>query len=102
MRRAKRLLGASSLLLALGLFQPSAADATTIHFQATDLTDTGLGDLWRYDYFVSDHTFNADDGFAVYFGPAFYSDLHDPFRLQRGLGCHPLPCPCIAAAQRSL
>ena len=54
------------------------ANATTINYTATDLTDINPGeDLWQYSYSVSDNTFAADTGFTVYFDLGLY-DLLDP------------------------
>lgn len=54
-----------------------AAKATVISYSATDLADTGTGDLWEYSYTVSDNTFAADTGFTIYFDLGLY-DLLDP------------------------
>jgi hypothetical protein len=68
----------SGLAVALALLAGpvSEARATTIAFEATDLADTVSGeDLWMYEYFVSDFTFDADQGFMVFFDGLLYSDL---------------------------
>lgn len=53
--------------------------ATTISYEATDLTDSTPGlDLWQYSYIVSDYTFNQDYGFTIFFDYSLYSDLEDP------------------------
>lgn len=68
-------LGASlAALLAL----PALANALTIQFSATDLPDTGSGDLWQYTYTVSGGPVNANKGFTIYFDYHLYSDLQDP------------------------
>lgn len=78
MLRLKRLLGAFSLLVALGLLQPSTAAATVIRFQATDLVDVVAGqDLWIYEYFVSDRVFSVDQGFVILFAPLLYANLRN-------------------------
>ena len=54
------------------------ANATVIHYSATDLTDINIGeDLWQYSYTVSDNTFAADTGFTIYFDLGLY-DFIDP------------------------
>jgi hypothetical protein len=58
------------LLLAMG-----SAQAITIHYQAIDLADTGGGDLWQYNYMVSDHSFTPNTGFTIYFNINLYSNL---------------------------
>lgn len=56
-----------------------SADAATIGFEALDLVDLVAGeDLWEYRYFVSDFTFQADQGFSIYFDTGLYRDLQDP------------------------
>ncbi|MFO1429492.1 MAG: PEP-CTERM sorting domain-containing protein [Candidatus Competibacteraceae bacterium] len=68
-----------SASLAALLALPAMANALTIQFTATDLTDTTLGqDLWQYSYTVSDGPVNANDGFTIYFDYHLYSDLQDP------------------------
>jgi len=52
--------------------------ATTIRYEAIDLADTGSGDLWQYHYQVSDHIFQADDGYSILFATDLYKDLEDP------------------------
>jgi hypothetical protein len=52
-------------------------NATIINYTATDLTDTGTGDLWEYSYTVSDNTFASDTGFTIYFDVGLY-DFLDP------------------------
>jgi hypothetical protein len=52
------------------------ARATTIKFEATNLVDIVSGeDLWTYKYFVSDTSFEADQGFMVFFDALLYSNL---------------------------
>ena len=75
MRIRTAVLGASlAALLAL----PAMANALTIQFTATDLLDTGSGDLWRYSYTVSDGPVNANEGFTIRFDHFLYSGLEDP------------------------
>jgi hypothetical protein len=65
---------ARSLLLAtLVMTCPSAANATVIEFEATNVS----GEIWRYDYFLSDVILSAQQGFVVLFDEDLYSDL-DP------------------------
>jgi hypothetical protein len=59
------------LLVAAFVLTPSAAGATIIEYQATNLT----GDIWQYDYFVADGLFNAQQGFVVFFDESLYADL---------------------------
>jgi hypothetical protein len=56
----------------------SHASATTIRYEAIDLLDITGDDLWQYQYEVSDHIFNADDGFSIVFARGLYDDLEDP------------------------
>jgi hypothetical protein len=50
-----------------------------IQYQATDLSDLIEGeDLWQYEYFLSNFTFEANQGFSVYFDAATYSSLQSP------------------------
>jgi hypothetical protein len=63
---------ARSLLLAtLVVTCPSAANATVIEFEATNVS----GDIWRYDYFLSDVILSAQQGFVVFFAEDLYADL---------------------------
>lgn len=62
-------------LLTLGT--SGLANATSISYTATDLTDVNAGeDLWEYSYSVIDNTFTADTGFTIYFDLGLY-DLRD-------------------------
>ncbi len=65
--------------LALGfwaLLFISTSQAIVIEYTATDLTDINAGeDLWEYSYTVSDHTFSADTGFAIYFDFNLFDQL---------------------------
>jgi hypothetical protein len=55
------------------------AHAAVIEFEAVDEADVVAGDdLWSYRYFVSGFAFAANQGFSVFFAPAFYRDLQDP------------------------
>lgn len=64
-------------LLIFLLFPVPTSHATTIYYDATDLTDIPAGDLWQYTYTVSDYTFNTDYGFTIDFDASLYSHL-DP------------------------
>ncbi len=76
MNMVRRMLSAVGVVLVLVLGIAARADATVIHFQATDLQDVVAGeDLWTYDYVVSDFVFAADQGFSVYFDPLLYANL---------------------------
>lgn len=71
-------------ILAAGLMiwgVTSVTNATVINYTATDLADTGAGDLWEYTYKVSDHIFAADTGFTIYFDLGLY-DFLDPAPVQ--------------------
>ena len=51
----------------------------SIAFEAHNLADLTAGeDLWQYEYFVGGGTFQADQGFSVYFSPDLYGSLSDP------------------------
>lgn len=57
----------------------SAASASTIRYEATDLADTTPGqDLWQYTYVVSGYAFAAGKGFSILFGPPQFESLSDP------------------------
>lgn len=57
----------------------SHASATTIHYEVIDLPDTTPGDdLWQYQYEVSGHIFNENDGFSIVFDLADFAYLEDP------------------------
>jgi hypothetical protein len=51
----------------LALPQPVAAITITISYQAIDLPDTAAGDIWQYQYQVSQFTFPQDWGFDILF-----------------------------------
>ncbi len=54
-------------------------NAANIFYEAVDLTDTTPGeDLWKYNYTVSNHSFDMDFGFSVFFNPSNYVFLEDP------------------------
>ncbi len=56
-----------------------STQAANISYQATNLTDQIVGeDLWKYTYTISNHTFNIDEGFSIFFDPQIYSSLEDP------------------------
>jgi hypothetical protein len=76
---------ALSLLGAVALLSgslPSAARATTIRYQATDLTDVVAGeDRWKYRYQVSDFAYPAGYGFDIFFRKVDgfrFGDLENP------------------------
>ena len=56
----------------------SLASATTIRYEAIDLANTGSGDLWQYNYQVSDRIFQADEGYSILFARDLYKGLEDP------------------------
>jgi len=61
-------------ILIASCFLLGSANAASIDYTATNLTDINLGeDLWEYSYSVSDHTFIADTGFTVYFDHTLYN-----------------------------
>ena len=52
------------------------AQAVTISYTATDLADVIPGeDTWQYEYTISDHTFNAWEGFTIWFDYGLYKDI---------------------------
>ena len=52
------------------------ADAATITFDSVDVADVTVGeDLWRYIYTVGDASFDANDGFAIFFDSQQYGAL---------------------------
>ena len=56
------------LLLATAfIVYPSIAGATAIEYQVTHLG----GDSWQYDYFITDGTFAAQQGFVVVFDDSY-------------------------------
>jgi hypothetical protein len=61
-RRSAAALAASALVAAAG-----PAFALRIAYVATDIPDVGTGDLWRYDYLVSEGPLDADFGFSILF-----------------------------------
>ena len=55
------------------------AQAAMIHYQAVDLPDAIVDeDLWQYRYTVSDHSFDSNTGFTLYFDATLYSNLQNP------------------------
>jgi hypothetical protein len=70
----------TSLLLVFLLVPVAISGATTISYEATDLTDTTPGeDLWQYSYTVDDFLFNnMNYGFTIFFDYSLYADLEDP------------------------
>lgn len=76
MRKVLLVLG---VVAAAAAIDPVEARATVIEYEAIDLADVAPGeDLWEYRYFVSGFTFQAGQGFTVYFGEGDYRDLRDP------------------------
>jgi hypothetical protein len=74
----KRFSRAATLLALIlaGLSPWSAAQATTIEYVATNLTDVTPGeDLWRYDYRVSGRSFLQFQFFDIYFQPTLFAAL---------------------------
>ncbi len=70
----KRVAVAAAVVLACTFGGTRAASATSIEFQATDLPDVPGGDVWRYDYFLSDNNFlGTVNGFTVFFNATLYS-----------------------------
>jgi hypothetical protein len=67
-----------SIILSLLLLIPHASHAITLKFQATDLADSGSGDLWQYLYVITDFTPQANVAVEVLFDPALYTDLEGP------------------------
>ena len=64
-----------ALVLVLSGWKASGA---AISFQATDLTDTTVGqDLWNYSYTLSGFNFQTNQGFTIYFGDSLYRNLHN-------------------------
>jgi hypothetical protein len=56
------------LLVAVLTLSSVTARAGTITYQATDLTDTTLGeDLWQYSYILSGFNFGPNFGFDIFF-----------------------------------
>jgi hypothetical protein len=69
----KRMLVAIGFLAALAGRRAEAAPIT-IEFEAAALG----GNLWQYEYVVSDFTFEPNQGFSVYFDPALFATLQAP------------------------
>jgi PEP-CTERM motif len=81
MSRLRQSLVVTSVLVAFAMAPGSVApaDAAVITFTATDLTDVNAGeDLWRYEYLLSEISFDVDQGFSVYFDLSLYANLQDP------------------------
>lgn len=67
---------ASGAFLLLCLISPQLRAQGQILYAATDLVDTTPGsDLWQYDYTLSGITFQANEGFSVFFDSAVYRNL---------------------------
>jgi hypothetical protein len=63
------------LLLTL-LTACATTETISVFYGVTDLSDTIPGqDLWQYQYFISDYSFNKDYGFTIYFDNTLYSHL---------------------------
>ena len=63
-------------LIAGGILTAGTAQATSISFTATDVADTVVGqDTWQYEYTVTDNTFNADEGFTIWFDYGLYDNI---------------------------
>ena len=72
----KRLGWCVGLVVLAGIVWSSPAKAATITFSVDDLADVLAGeDLWAYEFAVSGISFDADQGFAIYFAPALYANL---------------------------
>ena len=71
---------ASILLIAISLaVSPRVYADGAIDFLATDLTDTTPGqDLWRFTYSLSGFTFQANQGFSIFFDYLSYANLQNP------------------------
>ncbi len=67
-----------TLLLLLGLGFGQATLAQPIFYTATDLVDTGSGDLWRYDYEIANTTTEVVIGlFEIFFDANDYEFILD-------------------------
>ena len=64
LRRGRTVLALTAAVLLAGA---GPAAATRVAYQAVDLPDEGGQDLWRYDYFVSEASFGAGEGFSILF-----------------------------------
>src|SRR5262245_33807866 len=60
---------AAAALVLMSVATP--AHATTVTYAVTNLG----GSLWRYDYVLTNVTFQADQGFAVFFDSSLYANL---------------------------
>ncbi len=70
---------AGAILLGLIPGLTPGAQAATIAFTATNLSDTTPGeDLWQYDYLVSDFVPNSGQGFSIFFDLSLYAFLQSP------------------------
>lgn len=66
-------------LFMLVMLTASPAGATTVSFEAVDLSDVVIGeDLWSYAYDVSGFSFTTNTGFSIYFDAGLYEQLEDP------------------------
>lgn len=74
-----RWLTASLVVSFLAISSSAMAAPFTIQYLATDLSDVvGGEDLWRYSYSGSGFSFQANQGFSVYFDDARYLSLQSP------------------------
>ncbi|MFH2091141.1 MAG: hypothetical protein ABIJ31_02150 [Pseudomonadota bacterium] len=59
----------------MSAFSFGNAEAITINYTTTNLADGGTGDLWQYDYTVSDYSFSEFDEFTILFDYNLYDLL---------------------------
>lgn len=65
-------------LVATLLLASSTWGQSVIRFQATDVLDTVPGeDMWEYSYSLENLSFEANQGFSVFFDHRFYSQLQN-------------------------
>jgi hypothetical protein len=68
-----------ALLASALAFSSATARGAAISYQATDLTDTTVGqDLWRYSFTIDGYVFQTGQGFSVFFDSPFYRNLQNP------------------------
>lgn len=71
-------LSALTAFLALFLFvwDSTAQTQPQVIYQATDLTDTTVGeDLWQFSYSIAAVDFSVDQGWTAFFAPTIYRNL---------------------------
>lgn len=79
MRRLKISVVIVAIVCASALGFPTATRADDIVYEAIDLPDVTPGqDLWRYNYFVSGFSFQANQAINIVFDRSLYSGLEDP------------------------